>query len=391
MSAQELVSWLASLCFPDHCPLKQLAIVNGNLVDLLRHRLGERNGVNLTAIEFADAQKCTLMWRYVHPSSYSIGVDQSVASLVLGIRRQPNIAVIRDDTAELLATTPEVYARTGFIVCPEMLDPRVFEQALETAAANTFPGVPTEQRQRILYGTVLPNPIRSWLMTPDLRPIVLSSAPVQRIIHHFPPSMLHMRDGKPYEPKDFIIYRRGIYELLNFAEGKPETFRTLTYHVPFIIVNEDAENLCHICVLEAYDISKRFDSFSRIHNKAVVIMINPTHNSDLMCADKAKNDCGMVWCTHGDIQATQAIIVAASSSRAAPPPSAALGVRPEDAQHFNRLAAFMTAPLPAGAAFMGERALHSAQSRSAHFWPHELESLHQSARFSENGLAYARP
>jgi hypothetical protein len=69
MSAQELVNWLASLCFPDHCPLKQLAIVNGNLVDLLRHRLGERNGVNLTAIEFADAQKCTLVWRYLHPST----------------------------------------------------------------------------------------------------------------------------------------------------------------------------------------------------------------------------------------------------------------------------------------------------------------------------------
>jgi hypothetical protein len=137
-------------------------------------------------------------------------------------------------------------------------------------------------------------------------------------------------------------------------------------------------------------ISKRFDTFSRIHNKAVVIMINPTNNSDIMCANKIKNDCGLIWCTFADIKQTQATIVAASSSRAAPPPSAALGVRPEDAHHFNRLAAFMAAPLPAGAALMGERALHAAQSRSAHFWPHEREALHENARFSANGLAYAR-
>lgn len=390
MSAQELVSWLASVCFPDHCPLKQLAIVNGNLVDLLRHRLSERIGINLTAIEFADAQKCSLMWRYLHPSTYSIGVDHSIASLVLGIRKQPNIAVIRDDSAELLATTPEAHSRTGFVICPEMLDPLVFEQALDAAAANTFPGVPIDHRQRILHGTVLPNPIRSWLQTPELRPLVLSSAPVQRMIHNFPQCMLHMRDGKPYEPKDFIIYRRGIYEMLDFAEGQPETFRTLTAHVPFVIVNEDAESLCHICVQEAYDISRRFDTFSRIHNKAVVIMINPTNNSDIMCANKIKNDCGLMWCTFGDIKQTQATIVAASSSRAAPPPSATLGVRPEDARHFDNLARFMAAALPAGAAIMGERALHAAQSRSSHFWPHEREALHENARFSANGLAYAR-
>ena len=197
-STDPLVLWLASLCFPDQRPLRQLAIVNAVDVPLLRHRLGDRHRISLHAVEFQDAQKCTLLWRYVHPSMFSIGVDTSVASLVLGIKQQPNIAVINDNTSELLMSTPEAFARTGFLIRPADLDPNTFAAALDSAAELTFPSLPASQRHRILNsGTILPQTIMLWLETPELRPLILSSAPVQRMIHHFPPNMLHKLVGSP--------------------------------------------------------------------------------------------------------------------------------------------------------------------------------------------------
>ena len=388
-SHDPFVNWLASLCFPDQRPLRQLAIVNAADAPLLRHRLGDRHQVSLHAIEFQDTQKCALLWRYVHPSTYSIGVDDSIAALVLGIKQQPNLAVIINNTAELLTIMPEAFERTGFLIRPAHLDPNAFAAALESAAEMTFPSLPPSQRHRVLNsGTILPQTMMLWLESPELRPLILSSAPVQRLIHHLPPNMLHKLDGSPYQPQDWIIYKQGIYECLKFSEDHPHDFIELVNNAPFLIIAEDSENVCNICVQEAYSIAQRFQRFSINHNKAIIVMINPTPTSDEMCATKS-NDLGALWCTFSLLrQSAETLTVAAS----APAPSTTAGMVGNEARSFNNIVKAVRQPMLAAHRHAGEQALIASQNRSARYWPHELEALHASnVRYGANGLTFSHP
>jgi hypothetical protein len=380
-----LVSWIQSICFPDLRPLQFIALIDAANVPLLHARLGHKHSGNLIPIVFADHVRATLMWRFCHPSQYTIGVDTSVASLVLGIRRQPNLAILSDNNTAVLNHTPEAFSRCGFVLTPQMLDAGYFASCLEAAAAGVFPHLPRDQLHRVLFGELLPAPLAIWANTPELRPIVLSSAPVQRLIHNLPPNLLRMNDGRAYDPPQWKLFA-SVDQMLRLSEDN--AFLATVAMAPFLICNEDAENLCQINVIEACRLRTRLTEFSVRFNKAVVIMVRPTPTSDKMC-ERKENDLGLIWCTHADLLRTKASITVEASSRHVQPPPMPQMRSTTEQRHFNSMVAQLARPMSGAERLYAECALRESMNRSSRLGQHELKELHTSAKFAPSGLTYS--
>lgn len=386
MTSAYFDSWLAAVLFPEHQRVTTIAIVNNDMMPSLFSRLGH-HAKNLVRQEFSDSRHLTQLYRYLHPTTYEVGVDTSVASLVLGIKQQPNIAVLRDNSSSLLAqVSPEIFARTGFVMTAPMLDPQWFDSRVDAVAAALFPDTPAIQRHRLLHGQILPTPLAGWLQCPDARPIIIESPQIQRMIHDFPHAMSMEFTGKPYTPDRWIIFR-GVYQLLRLAEQQPDTFAELTRLVPYVIVNEEPEQLTHLNVVESVDIRNRLDSYCARFRKATVIMCNHTKDSQKRCDDPG-NDLGCVWVTFKHLQQTHKVIAASSAGGQQPPPTTIQMSTTSEARHFNSMIALLSKPMLAGDREAGEQQLRATMNRSAQLWPHERELIHTHARINPDTGTY---
>jgi hypothetical protein len=378
-----LSDWIASVVFPDMRPLKQVAILDSRLAQTLGARLGAKHSANLYAATFADSNQLTLMWRWVHPSSYSIGVDRKIAGMVLGLKRPPNIVLVCNDSVKHL--TVESFDKHGFVVTEEMLEPSYFSAALDTAAQNVFPHIPADQRHRILFGETMPASLNAWLSCPEARPIILSSPPVQRLIHSFPPAMLRMADGRPYAPAHWVTYS-SIDQLLHLSNDT--AFTAITRNAPFLIVRECAERLCQTNIIDACNLRDRMAAFIQRYDKSIVIMVDPTRQSDMIC-EKREHDLGCYWATHADlVRAHQSLTTVAASASQCAPQRPKLSSTSEQ-KHFDYMVAQLARPASGAERVYAECAMRDTMNRSARLGHHELKVLHTSAQFSPSGLTYS--